>query len=190
MYHDKISSENDVTDTRIGAGTRWRVACIYTRVFADQFVARKFSRQAQRKHCKRLLISCALDARARAHTSIHLPLYFNHSDGHCSLKISSRTTDLSRRVVTTRKQNLMINLINYPSHVYVTHVYIVFIIGSIVQRKYKRSLLMKLGFYYYTYFNTEYPDDNLFTKYDPSMSIYYKLFWFQNLYYELTIDSK
>lgn len=176
MYHDKISSENDVTDTRIGAGTRWRVACIYTRVFADQFVARKFSRQAQRKHCKRLLISCALDARARAHTSIHLPLYFNHSDGHCSLKISSRTTDLSRRVVTTRKQNLMINLINYPSHVYVTHVYIVFIIASIVQRKYKRSLLMKLGFYYYTYFNTEYPDDNLFIKYDPSMSIYYKLF--------------
>lgn len=70
----------------------------------------------------------------------------------------------------------MINLINYPSHVYVTHVYIVFITASIVQRKYKRSLLMKLGFYYYTYFNMEYPDDNLFTKYDPSMSIYYKLF--------------
>lgn len=50
-------------------------------------------------------------------------------------------------------------------------------VAFIVQRKYKRSLLMRLGFYYYTYVNTKYPDDNLFTKYNPSMPIhYYKLF--------------
>lgn len=123
-YHasvwSKCAATKLVLERRYGHGeserepveTRRRAAYVFILVYLPTgSMVRKFSRRAQRRHCKRLLISRERTWRARTHThahtrhSIRLSLYSDHTDGHCSLKIPTRgTIGPSRRVTATRKR--------------------------------------------------------------------------------------